>query len=131
LEKGDKLVVWRFDVFGLFTHELSQYLLDLHQRNIFIKSIQDNLDTQAKDHAFFFNHLSLIANNEISVKKEKIKSGLKKSFVGKLIAPRAITGEKEEEVRRLLAEGCSKAEICRKLKINRKTFYNWEKTQTQ
>jgi len=65
----------------------------------------------------------------MAIKKSRIKIGIKSARDAgrKATRPRIIEGEKEIEVKKLLSEGHNKSEICRRLNISLKTFYNWEK----
>jgi hypothetical protein len=131
LEKGDKLVVWRLDVLGFMINELRDYLNHLRDKGIFIKSIQDTIDTSVdqQESKAVYKGINASADNEMAIKKSRIKIGIKSARDAgrKATRPRIIEGEKEIEVKKLLSEGHNKSEICRRLNISLKTFYNWEK----
>jgi DNA invertase Pin-like site-specific DNA recombinase len=45
LREGDTLVVWKLDRFGRSLQHLTQAIKDLHEKKIFFKSLQENIDT--------------------------------------------------------------------------------------
>lgn len=130
LEKGDKLVIWRLDVLGFFLFDLKDYLNSLRDTGVFIKSLQDKIDTSSSKEAerTFFAILNAISNNELSVKKSKIKKGLKEAVASgkKPGRQKRIDEEKKRRINNLLAKGISISAICKEVGINRGTFYNWK-----
>ena len=129
-EKGDFLAIWRLDILGFFTQELKSYLEDLSDKEITLVSLKEDLNTGKYEPGDLFSiHLSQIADSELAVKKARIKAGQKSAKeAGRKANPkRLISGDKEIEVNKLLAEGCTNAEVCRRLNISAQVFYKWKK----
>ncbi len=131
LESGDTLVIWRLDVLGFLINELRDYLNHLRDKGIFIKSIHDEVDTSLnqQENRIFYKGVNVTTDNEIAVQKSKIKAGQQsaRNAGRRATRPRIIEGKKEIEIKKMIAEGHNKSEICRRLNISLKTFYNWEK----
>lgn len=129
-QEGDSLAIWRLDILGFFTQELKSYLEDLSDKKITLVSLKEDLNTgKYRTDKLFVQYLSYIAESELFVKKSRIKAGQKRGReIGNKAGPKPlISGDKETEVKKLLDEGYTNAEVCRRLNITAQTFYKWKR----
>lgn len=76
LRAGDTLVIWKLDRLGRSLSELIKIVADLKDRNIFLESISDKLDTESAMGKLFFQFMAMMAEYERNVIQERTIDGL-------------------------------------------------------
>ena len=93
------IVVWKFDRLGRSTIHLLQFLEELKNKDIRLISLTQNLDTSKPEGKAFFGIISVFAELERDMIRERINLGLKRAkSEGKILGrPK---GSKDKKIRR-------------------------------
>ena len=128
--QGDTLVVWKLDRLGRSLTHLLQLMETLQKKEVAFKSLSDAIDTSTPMGKMVFAIFGSLAEFELSLMKERTMAGLKAARA------RGKNGGRKnslncEEVSSMLTLYESKkhsvVDICRQMKISRKSFYNYLK----
>lgn len=116
----DIILVWRLDRWGRSVPDLAVSLKELNELGVAFVSLTEALDLTTASGRAMAGLLSVFAEFEREVLRERIRAGIAQARRKgiRLGRPRAAPG-KEIEARELLAEGLSKSEIARRLSISR------------
>src|SRR4051812_33460847 len=126
LRSGDTLVVWRLDRLGRSLRHLIDTVTDFHTRGIGFKSLTEAIDTTTSGGKLVFHIFGALAEFEREIIRERTNAGLSAARArGKTGGrPKALT-EKQVQILHQLAADKNRSvnDICRTLRISRKTFY--------
>ncbi|MCU0548455.1 MAG: recombinase family protein [Leptolyngbya sp. Prado105] len=125
---GDVLVVWRIERVGKPLKQLFEWMIDLHDRGISFKSLEENLDTQTYDPSEMLRVLRVFVESEQQVLTEKTRIGLKRAKTRgrKGGRKRSLTPQQIRIGRTLAADPTQTVkDICRSLKISESTYYRY------
>ena len=75
IRKGDTLVVWRLDRLGRSLKHLIEVVKELDDRNCFLKSITENIDTTSSGGKLIFHIFGALAEFERSIIRERTLAG--------------------------------------------------------
>jgi DNA invertase Pin-like site-specific DNA recombinase len=76
---GDVLVVWRLDRLGKSLKLLLEWMIELHDLGIGLRSLDEQLDTQNYDRSELLRVLQALVSSEQQVLTEKTRIGLKRA----------------------------------------------------
>ena len=130
MRDGDTLVVWRLDRLGRSLKHLIEIINHLHDRGLYFKSLQENIDTVSSSGKLIFHIFGALAEFERNIISERTKAGLKAARArGRLGGrPRSIDNKTIEMARKLIDEGSNSiSEICKNLGISRASLYRYLK----
>lgn len=124
LKSGDTLIVWKLDRLGRSLAHLIEVVEELRKRQIQFKSLTENIDTNTMHGDFMFNLFGALAQFERALIVERVRAGLEAAARrGKRGGrPRAVEGEKLEQIVAALNSGASKAAVCRSFNLKRSTL---------
>ncbi len=127
LRKNDTLVVWKLDRLGHTVKGLIDLVNQLHQKEIHLKSITDNVDTSTQAGRFFFHVMASLAQMERELTAERTKAGLAAAKVKGRVGgrKRKMTENKIESAKQLLANGTLPKDVAQNLGISVLTLYRW------
>lgn len=77
MRDGDTLVVWRLDRLGRSLKHLIEIINHLHDRGLYFKSLQENIDTVSSSGKLIFHIFGALAEFERNIISERTKAGLK------------------------------------------------------
>lgn len=118
--KIDSILVWRLDRFGRSLADLITTLDELNSLGVSFVSLNESLDLTTPSGKALAGMLAVFAEFERSILKERVKAGIIEArSKGKRHGRPKTAANKKDEVRKLFAEGKSKSEIARRLKIGR------------
>jgi DNA invertase Pin-like site-specific DNA recombinase len=123
---GDCIVVWKLDRLGRSIHGLITLAADLAARKIDFRSLTDGFDTSTASGRLLFHILASVAEMERELIKERTSAGLaaarRKGGIGRG-RKSALTPEKLDTARKLLAVGVKPAKAAKLLGVGVSTFY--------
>jgi DNA invertase Pin-like site-specific DNA recombinase len=117
------VVAVKLDRIGRSLLDLINFSVWLKERNINLVITQSNIDTTTSEGRMFFHNMGAFAEYERERIAERTSEG-RERFVthgGKL--GRKSKSMNVEQAKRMIAEGIPKAEVARRLKIDRSTLY--------
>ena len=116
----DVILVWRLDRWGRSLADLVVTLKELHDLNVGFVSLNEALDLTTSSGRAMAGMLAVFAEFEREIIRERVKAGITNSIAnGKAHGRPATAKEKAEQIKELFANGKSKSEIARQLKIGR------------
>lgn len=123
---GDALVIWKLDRLGRSIRGLIDLAAGLSSREVDFRSLTDGFDTATPSGRLLFHILASVAEMERELIKERTIAGLaavraKGGSGGGRKA--AMTPEKIDTARKLLAAGDKPAKIAKLLQVGLSTFY--------
>ena len=125
---GDVLAVWRLDRIGKSLKQLFEWILELNNRGINFRSLEENLNTQRYDRSEMLRVLRALVDSEQQVVTEKTRMGLRraKSRGKKGGRRRSLTPQQIQIGKTLAADPTQTVkDICRSLKISESTYYRY------
>lgn len=125
---GDVLVVWRLDRLGKSLKQLFEWMIELHDRGIHFRSLEENLETQSFDRGELLRVLQALVSSEQQVITEKTRIGLKRAKAQgrKGGRKRALTPQQIRIGKTLAADPTQTVEdVCQALKISPSTYYRY------
>jgi DNA invertase Pin-like site-specific DNA recombinase len=125
LERGDTLVIWKFDRLARSLVDLLNIFADLHARGIQIHSLTENIDTSSPGGKFYFQMLGAVAEFQRAVIRENQKAGIiaAKRRGKHLGRPRKITPEQLTHARGLIDAGTPVSQAAELFKVDRATMH--------
>ena len=75
MRDGDTLVVWRLDRLGRSLKHLIEIINHLHDRGLYFKSLQENIDTVSSSGRLIFHIFGALAEFERNIISERTKAG--------------------------------------------------------
>ncbi|MBV9035191.1 MAG: recombinase family protein [Acidobacteriaceae bacterium] len=116
----DVILVWRLDRWGRSVADLALTLKELNELGVAFVSLTEALDLTTPSGRAMAGLLSVFAEFEREVLRERVVAGLSQARQKGIRLGRPRTAAcKQEQVRQLFAQGASKAEIARQLSIAR------------
>lgn len=116
----DAIVVWRLDRWGRSLADLVVTLKELGELGVGFVSLTEALDLTTPTGRAMAGLLSVFAEFEREILKERVKAGIAQARKrGKPIGRPRSAMSKETEIKDLHAQGLSKSEIARRLSIGR------------
>jgi putative DNA-invertase from lambdoid prophage Rac len=130
--KLDVIIVWRLDRWGRSLHDVLQSLQELHELGVDFVSVTEGLDFTTSTGRAMAGMLAIFAQFEREILRERVLAGLAHArSKGKVLGPPRTARNKADQIQQLLADGFSKTQIARKLKIGRASVYRaLERSQT-
>lgn len=133
LRKGDTLIVWKLDRLARSIRELLQISETLKEKEVRLESLQEKLDTTSATGRLYYNLLSLVAEFERDLIKERVRAGIAEAQANgiKVGKPKGLT--KQAKAKALTAvtlyttRSLSISEIARQLQLNRTSVYKYLK----
>lgn len=128
LRPEDQLVVWKIDRLGRSLREMIETAHLLQERNIKLRSLTENVDTETANGRLMFNFLGTIAEYFLDLNRERTMEGLKAALArGRKGGRRRLLAEADLEIgRALLAAGTIPvAEVAKRLGVSRQTLYRY------
>lgn len=122
LRPGDTLLVTRLDRFGRSIADVSKMTKDLIEKGVTLKATDQQFDTGSASGRAFLNMLAVFAEFETEIRKERQLEGIAKAKAAGVYKGRPAT-IKDDDIRRLQAEGVGATEIAKRLKIGRASVY--------
>ena len=126
IREGDCLVVWKLDRLGRSLSHLLDIIAQLRKKGVGFRSLTENMDTTTAHGELLFNLFGSLAQYERALSRERIMAGLeaakKRGRVGG--RPVVINAEKLNAIKQALANGSSKASVCRTFGVKRSTLYD-------
>lgn len=133
LRKGDELLVWRLDRLGRSLKHIIDLVLRLSETGIIIKGLTDGVDTSTINGRLFLNIMTLLAEYERELIRERTKAGLQsarargrtggrpkgftKDTISKLLVMRSVYKDMDK----------TPEQIYKGLQLTRATFYCYSK----
>lgn len=119
-KETDIILVWRLDRWGRSVADLAVSLKELNELGVAFVSLTEALDLTTPSGRAMAGLLSVFAEFEREVLRERILAGIAQARKRgtRLGRPRTTSG-KQDDARQLFAEGVSKSEIARRLSISR------------
>jgi putative DNA-invertase from lambdoid prophage Rac len=116
----DVILVWRLDRWGRSVADLVLTLKDLSELGVAFVSLTEALDLTTPSGRAMAGLLAVFAEFEREILRERVIAGLAQARKqGKRLGRPRSAARKEEEIRQLAADGLSKSEIARRLRIGR------------
>ena len=111
----DLIACWSVDRLGRSLQHLVSFLAEINERNVGLYLHTQGLDTTTPAGRAMFSMLSVFADFERSILRERIMAGLKRSTKKSGRPP--LDSEKAEKIRSTLASGLSINATARKLRV--------------
>lgn len=128
VRSGDVLVVWKLDRLGRSLAHLIQVVQELRQRNIGLRSLQEQMDTTTPGGQLIFHIFGALAEFERSLIRERTQAGLTAARARGRVGgrPRAISPQTLKMAQQLLADPTqSVSRVCEVLQVSRSTLYRY------
>lgn len=125
LQAGDTLAVTRLDRLGRSVIGVVGLVQDLQTRGVALKVLAGDIDTGTAQGRFQLNVFAAFAELERDLIQERTKEGMQAARARgiKLGRPQALTPEKQEAARELLAAGMSHTRAAASLGVSRSALY--------
>ena len=128
VRSGDTLVIWKLDRLGRSLKHLIELAAELDQRDIGLKSLQENIDTTTASGRLFFHLFGALAEFERELIQERTNAGLKAARArGRVGGRRKVLSAKKIEMGKELAADKTRSikDICELLQCSTATFYRY------
>jgi DNA invertase Pin-like site-specific DNA recombinase len=122
LRAGDELVVLRLDRLGRSTRHVLNLVHELEAKGASLRVLEPEVTTMGDIGRMVITILGMDADMELKFIKDRQKAGIEAAKAGSVYKGRKKAVD-DDEIRRLVAFGVSKAKIARDLKISRMTVY--------
>ena len=114
----DVVAAWSVYRLGRSLQDLVGFLSDLQAKKVDLYLHQQALDTSTPSGKAMFGMLGVFAEFERSIIQERVKAGLARARAkGKTLGRARVSGEIEDHIRRLAAEGVGKVKTARMLGV--------------
>lgn len=125
LRRGDTLVVTKLDRLGRSLPHLIQTVQELDQRGVTLVSLTEAIDTSTAAGRLLLHVLAAIASFERDLIRERTHAGLAAARARGRTGgrPRALTPEKRDAARALIASGRTVAQAAEAVGVSRATLY--------
>lgn len=122
LRPGDTLVVTRIDRLARSVLDLATIVEDLKRRGIGLRATEQPIDTSTPAGNAFLGMLSVFAQFETEIRRERQMEGVRKAKAEGRYKGRPVTVD-EARIRALLGSGMRPSEVCRELGVGRSTVW--------
>jgi DNA invertase Pin-like site-specific DNA recombinase len=123
LRSGDTLVITRIDRLARSVKDLETIVEQLDQKNVSLIATEQPIDTSTSVGKCFIQMLSVFAEFETNLRKERQMEGIKKAKANGMYKGRKKVID-EDKVRELRSKGLGATSIAREMKISRRSVYN-------
>ena len=130
LRTGDTLVVWKLDRLGRSLQHLISMVNELKERNVFFRSLKENLDTSSSTGKLIFHIFGALAEFERDIIQERTMAGLAAARSRGRVGgrPKIMDDGKVKLAKTLMADNSrSGCEICEILGVSKATLYRYLK----
>ena len=127
---GDTLVVWKLDRLGRSLQHLISVVDELKEKDVYFKSLKENLDTSSSTGKLIFHIFGALAEFERDIIRERTMAGLKAARArGRVGGRPRVMDAKKVKLARTLMEDNSRCvgEICEILGVSKATLYRYLK----
>lgn len=127
IREGDTLIIWKLDRLGRSLKNLIEFVSQLNERGIHLKSITDSIDTSTASGKFFFHIMAALAEMEGALIRERTRVGLEAARRQGRFGGRKplMTDSKLKAARKLLKSGELPRDVVRNLGVSLATLYRW------
>ena len=129
---GDTLVVWKLDRLSRSIRQLIETMLLLKEKNIGLKSLQENIDTTSTGGKLIFHIFSSIAEFERDIIRDRTRAGLSSARARGRVGgrPKGMDDKKIALAKKLRQDhSLSIHDICKTLGVKRTTYYKYTKEE--
>jgi DNA invertase Pin-like site-specific DNA recombinase len=123
LRSGDTLVITRIDRLARSVKDLETIVEQLDQKNVSLIATEQPIDTSTSVGKCFIQMLSVFAEFETNLRKERQMEGIKKAKANGMYKGRKKVID-EDKVRELRSKGLGATSIAREMNISRRSVYN-------
>lgn len=125
VRSGDTVIVWRLDRLGRSMKHLLELTADFEQREIGLRSLNEQIDTTSANGRLIFHVMAALAEFERGLLAERTRAGLQAARSQGRVGgrPRALTDQAQRAVIDLRAQGRSVTDIAATLRVSRATVY--------
>lgn len=122
LRSGDELVVLRLDRLGRSTRDVLNLVHELDERGASLRVLEPEVTTAGNMGRMVITILGMVADMELTFIRDRQRAGIEAAKIEGVYKGRKKAVD-DEEIRRLVSAGATKAEVARELKISRMTVY--------
>lgn len=128
LKAGDELVVVRLDRLGRSTRDVLNLVHELDEKGATLRVLEPEISTSGSMGKMVITILGMVADMELQFIKDRQKAGIDAAKASGVYKGRQKQID-ENEIRRRIATGVTKATVARELNISRMTVYRALKTK--
>lgn len=129
LRAGDELVVLRLDRLGRSTRDVLNLVHELDEKGASLRVLEPEVTTAGDMGRMVITILGMVADMELKFIKDRQRAGIEAAKAEGIYKGRKKSVD-DEEIRAMLSQGLSKAEVARQLGISRMTVYRALQTDT-
>jgi len=122
LRAGDELVVLRLDRLGRSTRDVLNLVHELEEKGAALRILEPEVTTVGSMGRMVITILGMVADMELKFIKDRQRAGIDAARAEGVYKGRK-KGVDDDEIRRRVAAGASKASLARELKVSRMTIY--------
>ena len=122
LRAGDELVVLRLDRLGRSTRDVLNLVHELEEKGASLRILEPEVTTAGTMGRMVITILGMVADMELKFIKDRQRAGIEAAKVEGAYKGRKKNVD-DDEIRRRVAAGASKASVARELKVSRMTVY--------
>ncbi|TCB60171.1 recombinase family protein [Rhizobium leguminosarum bv. viciae] len=122
LRSGDELVVLRLDRLGRSTRDVLNLVHELDEKGASLRILEPEVTTAGNMGRMVITILGMVADMELTFIKDRQRAGIEAAKTEGVYKGRKKNVD-DEEIRRRIAAGVSKADVARDLKVSRMTVY--------
>ncbi len=124
VREGDLLVITKLDRLARSVSDLLMIIQDLEKKKVGLRILNLGMDTHTPTGKLMLTVLGGIAQFEREIMLERQREGIAKAKIeGKYKGRKSITLDRQQEVRRLIDGGMTKASVAKQLEIGEATVY--------
>ena len=127
VREGDTLIVTKLDRLARSTFDLCSLSQRLHEKNVVLKVLDQDIDTSNPTGRLLFHTLSAIAQFETEIRLERQREGIQKAKERGVSFGRtkALTETQALELRVKRKEGVLIKDLMKEYKLSKKSIYNY------
>ncbi|MBY5453950.1 recombinase family protein [Rhizobium leguminosarum] len=122
LRSGDELVVLRLDRLGRSTRDVLNLVHELDEKGASLRILEPEVTTAGNMGRMVITILGMVADMELTFIKDRQRAGIEAAKAEGVYKGRKKAVD-DEDIRRRIAAGASKADVARELRISRMTVY--------
>lgn len=122
LRTGDELVVLRLDRLGRSTRDVLNLVHELEEKGASLRVLEPEVTTAGDMGRMVIIILGMVADMELKFIKDRQRAGIEAARAEGIYKGRKKNVD-DDEIRRRVAAGASKASVARELKVSRMTVY--------
>lgn len=122
MHTGDELVVLRLDRLGRSTRDVLNLVHELDEKGASLRILEPEVTTAGDTGRMVITILGMVADMELKFIKDRQRAGIEAARAEGVYKGRKKNVD-DDEIRRRLAAGASKARVARDLKVSRMTVY--------